>query len=196
MKALDVGIDLDGCAYNFTASVRKWAIKEGYDAEQVSGGDHEDENTTWNFFKDQWGMDAEEFFGLCARGVDAGVVFLEGEPFPGSVETITALKSKGHYIHIVTNRQSGTRSKHNTADWLNEWQIPYDSLIFSDRKHLFSSLDIMVDDYEINFRDLWSAGVECWLYDRPWNRHVYDDGYRVKTWGEFESMVDRKAVEI
>lgn len=191
MKHLDIGVDLDGCAYGFTESLREFAVSEGYDPERLAGGGHDDETASdWEFYKTHWDMDTPEFLDLCHRGVDAGVIFLKGEPFPGAVETIRSLKDKGHYIHVVTNRAFGTRSHHNTSDWLNQQGIPYDSLIFSGRKHLFSSLDIMVDDYEVNFNELWKVGVTTYLFDRPWNRHVDDRGYRVWTWQQFELVVD------
>lgn len=190
---LDIGIDLDGCAYHFHEGLRRFAISEGYDPSRLVV-DAFSEESTWDFYRDYWDMDAPEFIDLCRRGVDAGVVFLEGEPFPGAVETLQSIKAKGHFVHIITNRSLGTRVHHNTSDWLNKWEIPYDSLIFTGRKHLFGSLDLMIDDYEGNFNDFWGVGVETWLFDRAYNRHVDDRGYRVKNWSQFEDVVDTKAL--
>lgn len=195
MKSLDIGVDLDGVAYPFTEALRHYLIEhEGFEPSSVEGGGHDAEESCWDFYKKYWNMSTKDFLKYSDEGVDAGVVFLHGDPFPGTVETLNSLKDKGHRIHIITNRSFGKRSHHNTSDWLFQHEIPYDSLSFSPSKTLFRT-DIFVDDYEMNFKELWEVGIECWLYDRPWNKHVDDNGYRVYSWKDFEEAVDRKASE-
>lgn len=190
MKQLEIGVDLDGVAYDFTSSLRHYLIThEGYDPERLQGGDTEDPNATWTFYKDCWGMTTEEFLTACDRGVDAGVVFLHGEPFEDTVETWKKFRSDGRRLHIITNRSFGTRSHHNTSEWLERHGVPFDSLIFSSHKTIIQP-DVMVDDLPDNQQEFLSVGVPCYLYTRPWNMGMEDHGYRVGSWEEFSSVVD------
>lgn len=195
--SLDIGIDLDGVCYDFTSSLRHYLVEhEGYDPVAIAGGGHDDPDATWSFFEDNWGLSLDQFLDFCNKGVDAGVVFCKGEPFVDTVESLNALKDAGHYLHVVTSRSFGTKSHHNTADWLYEHDIPFDSLIFTPHKHVFSGLDLMVDDYEKNWRGMWEEGVTTYLYTRPWNQHV-ETGFRVDSWQEFLEVVENyESVEV
>jgi len=189
MRELDIGIDLDGVCYDFVASLRHYLIKhEGYDPYRLRGGGASDRGATWTFYKDCWGMTTEEFLEVCDRGVDAGVVFGHGEPFDGTVETLTAFREAGHRIHIITNRSFGSRSHHNTSEWLDQHHIPFDSLVFSGHKTIIRP-DVMVDDHPKNQRSFLQVGIPCFLYTRPWNIREQDYGYRVKGWPEFAAEV-------
>jgi 5'(3')-deoxyribonucleotidase len=211
MRKLNIGVDLDGVCYPFTEALRHYLIEhEGFHPDSVAGGGHDADESCWDFYKKYWDMTTEDFLEYSNRGVDAGVVFLHGDPFPDTVETLSRLHDAGHKIHIITNRSFGSRSHHNTSDWLTQHGIPYDTLAFSADKTIMR-VDLFIDDYEENFKDLWNAGIETYLFDRPWNRHVDTmmprflkvagpDGrkhelsdYRVKTWEEFEVAVNRKA---
>lgn len=192
MRTLNVGVDLDGVVYDFTNSLKAYLIAErGYTAEQLPGGCHDDPSATWMFFKDNWGLTSDQFLEYCDAGTDAGYIFTIGDPFPGAVASMNRLRKAGHGIHIVTNRSFGTRSHHNTSDWLTKHEVPFDSLIFARDKRIIRP-DIFIDDYERNFEELWSVGVETWLLDRPWNRHI-ETPYRVKDWLAFEQQVNRMA---
>jgi FMN phosphatase YigB (HAD superfamily) len=189
MRTLDIGCDLDGVCYDFTESLRHYLVThEGFDHADLPGGGVNDPGTTWEFYRDCWGMTTEDFLAVCDRGVDAGVVFGHGEPFEGTVETLQKFRDDGHRIHIITNRSFGTRSHHNTSEWLEEHRIPFDSLVFSSHKTIIRP-DLMVDDYEDNFRAFLDVGVPCFLYNRPWNRDVVDEGYRVHGWMEVAQVV-------
>jgi FMN phosphatase YigB (HAD superfamily) len=195
MRTLDIGIDLDGVCYDFTASLRHYLIEhEDYDPHQLRSGGVSDHDTTWNFYKDCWGMTTEEFLAVCERGVDAGVVFGHGEPFEGTVETLEEFRSDGHRLHIITNRSFGTRSHHNTSEWLERHKVPFDSLVFSTHKTIIRP-DVMVDDYPDNQRAFIEAGVPCFLYTRPWNVNANDYGSRVGSWAEFTKVVQQMATE-
>jgi len=196
MRQLDIGVDLDGVCYDFTASLRHYLVThEGYDHADLPGGGADDPDTTWEFYKDCWGLTTEEFLTACDRGVDAGIVFGHREPFEHTVETLERLREKGHRLHIITSRSFGTRSHHNTSDWLERHRVPFDSLVFSDHKTIIRP-DVMVDDYEKNFRAFMDLGIPCLLYDRPWNRHIPDSGMRVHSWGDVELSMNAFAANL
>ena len=190
MNTLDIGIDLDGVCYDFTGSLRHYLIEhEGHDPDALVGGGHEDwDHATWQFYKECWGWSTEEFLAACDRGVDAGILFLHGEPFEGTVGALWNLKNQGHRLHVITSRSFGSRSHHNTSEWLSTHQIPFDSLIFTPHKGVFRP-DVMIDDYEKNFYEMSAQGVVTFLYDRPWNRHV-DTKFRVAGWPQFVANVE------
>lgn len=86
-------------------------------------------------------------------------------PLPGAIERIRALRSKGHYIIILTARNMATCESNLgkvlknvgkiTLDWLEEHGIEYDEIYFGkpnaeiyldDRALRFESWDILSED--------------------------------------------------
>lgn len=160
-----VGIDLDGVCYNFAASVREYLCRHEYaDPETCT------DPTRWEFYED-WGLTLEDFLAACHAGVDAGLIFTHGDPYPNTAEAFARIKGAGHTIHVVTDRSFGTAgaSEAATRAWLDTHGLPFDSLTFSSDKTVVR-LDTMVDDKPSNFLALQAAGVDAWLLTRPWNR--------------------------
>lgn len=179
---MKIGIDLDGVCYNFTDSLKKYLVEhEGFPEYELG------ETTTWNFFKDDWGMSLEDYLMYFERGVDAGIVFLHGEPHLDCVDVLNRLREDGHTLHIVTWRQVGQRSVHNTSDWLLREKIPYDTLTFAKDKTILP-VDIFIEDNMDNYTSLCESGVRAVLMDRPWN-HDLTDAVRVQNWNEFYEFV-------
>lgn len=179
-----VGIDLDGVCYDFTESFRQYlTVYRGYDPAPFT------EPTRWEFYED-WGFSLEEFVALCDDGVDDGIIFSEGDPFPGTREALERMKADGHTLHIVTDRSFGRpgESEYATRAWLDHHGLPFDSLTFS-RDKTVVRLDIMVDDRPKNYDELIAAGVEAWLQDRLHNRK--HRAWRVKDLTEFAEFVSR-----
>lgn len=174
-----IGIDLDGVTYDFVGALRLYAISIGFDAEQLPA------NKTWEFWN-EWGMTYEEWADIFAHGVDARCVFRIGPPMPGAVRVLNTLRSAGHTIHIVTHRNVGHLSEANTAAWLRDYGVPYDTLTFSKDKAAVPT-DIFIDDYVGNLEALRSAGVRAVAFTQAYNAAW--DGERVETWGHFEALV-------
>lgn len=162
-----VGIDLDGVCYDFSASVREYLcnVAASHRAEDCQPP------TRWEFYED-WGLDLDGFLNACHDGVDAGIVFSFGEPFPNVAEAFARIKAAGHTIHIVTDRSFGKNgaSEAATRAWLDCHGLPFDSLTFSADKTVVR-LDTMVDDKLANYDALEAAGVDVYLLTRPWNQH-------------------------
>lgn len=159
-----VGIDLDGVCYDFGASVREYLIHAGVKFR------HEcPEPTRWEFYED-WGLSLEQFLTACHRGVEAGIIFTHGDPFPGVAEAFGRIKDAGHTIHIVTDRSFGKAgaSERATRAWLDQHGLAFDSLTFTTDKTVVR-LDFMVDDKLANYDALEAVGVEVWLLTRRWN---------------------------
>ena len=183
--SLKLIIDLDGVVFNFTESLKLYLV------EHCGRMDHElPDAKVWNFFIDQWGMTLEEFTDACDRGVDAGVIFRQGPAWPGAVEGINALKGDGHTIHVVTDRSFGQKSPQNTIEWLNENDIPFDSISFSPDKTIVQG-DLLIEDRDRNYVAVEQAkSATPVLMTRPWNIDLVG-ARRVSDWPEFLLFVER-----
>lgn len=155
-----VGIDLDGVCYDFAGSVREYLNHPHPDPER------------WEFYED-WGLSLDDFLTVCHDGVDAGIIFTHGDPYPNVLDAFKIIKGAGHSIHIVTDRAFGQNgaSPAATAAWLARHGLDYDSLTFSADKTVVK-LDVMVDDKPSNYAALQAAGVDAYLLTRPWNQQV------------------------
>lgn len=182
---MKIGLDLDGVVYDFTESLRYYVVThKGLVREKLTDAQ------CWDFFTHQWGWTLQEFLSHAAEGVDAGVIFKYGEPLPGSLEGIQALRDSGHTIHVVTDRKFGNLSKHNTVEWLDQFNIQYESITFAADKTVLD-LDVFIDDRDKNYWDLTEVGKRCLLFNQPWNSHVETED-RVNSWDEVvEKLVNR-----
>lgn len=161
-----VGIDLDGVCYDFSASVREYLCS--------TIGSHEPgactDPTRWEFYED-WGLDLDGFLGVCHEGVNAGVIFSHGEPYPYVREAFERIRGAGNSIHIITDRSFGRNgaSEAATRAWLDRHGLRFDSLTFTADKTIVA-VDAMVDDKLANYDALDAVGVDAWLLSRPWNQ--------------------------
>lgn len=161
-----IGIDLDGVAYDFAASLKVYLEDLGVDPLSLPAP------TRWEFYED-WGLSLETFIDVCHGGVDNGIIFTHGDPYPNTKEAFDRIEAAGHTIHIVTDRSFGTNgaSEAATRAWLDRHKLPFDSLTFTSDKTVVR-LDAMVDDKPENHAALQAAGVDSWLLTRAWNKHV------------------------
>jgi len=181
-----LAVDLDGVVFDFVSNLRNYLVDHHGRIE------HElPDAETWDFFVDQWGITLDQFLEICAEGVDAGVIFRQGEPLPGARDAINRLRANGHTIHFVTDRRFGAKSPHNTYDWLAEYDIGYDSLSFSHDKTIIDA-DILIEDRDRNYLAVEAHGkVIPVLMTRPWNLDLVG-ARRVADWAEFEAFVARQ----
>ena len=183
---MKLGVDLDGVCYGFVDSLRHYLVTHhGYI-------DHElPDQEGWNFHEDQWGLTFDEFVKFCDEGVDAGVVFSHGEPLEGTREAFTAMREAGHTIHVVTDRRFGSKSAHNTVDWLNEWGLKYDSITFTPDKTILN-VDYILDDRDKNYVEISAArNAIPVLLSRPWNVDL-PNALRVDDWQGFLDIVESR----
>jgi 5'(3')-deoxyribonucleotidase len=173
-------IDLDGCLYPWVESLRKEVMQSGRATrEQLP------EPTKWEFW-DEWGLTYPEFKEFFTQGVNNGRIFRKGIPAEGGVLVLKTLKAEGHGIHIISNRSIGWRSMINTAGWLCENEVPFDSVTLAADKTLIKT-DIAIDDYIVNLQALRNAGTRAVCFDQPWNQGW--SGERVSTWMQFYRLV-------
>lgn len=132
----------------------------------------------------------EEAWLEVMRGATIDGSLYTGDPMPGAVDAVRALKDAGHHIHIVTARgffQHGDLIRRHTIEWLADHEIPHDSLTFTKDKTLVRT-DVFVDDSWRNVQQLVAAGVHTWMVDAAHNQgDVYE--HRVPDVAEFARII-------
>lgn len=179
-----VGIDLDGCLFDFHKSLVDYlcTIEHTWEIDK-------NEPQDWHFYR-HWGMSDQQFVDACNAGVDAGVVF-RGNVHDGAADAIRRIRTAGHTIHIITDRQFGSTpeaSQQATREWLDEHGIEYDTLTFSADKTIVPT-DMMVEDKLENYDALTKAGTLVLLINRPWNAPAGDGRNRISNISEFADVV-------
>lgn len=114
------------------------------------------------------------------------------KPMEGAVETLRFLNKKGFKIHLITARHN----KYNqiTAQWLDEHQVPYISLTFSDNKAPLAvekDIRLFVEDSSANARELARVGINVILLDKYHNKDIddYSRIKRVENWFDIRSEI-------
>lgn len=161
-----IGIDLDGCLYDFGNSVRRYLDSIG---REYGFKDGKPEPHCWDFYE-YWHMTTAEFVQLCDDGVEAGYIF-SGEIRPNAIESVRRISDLGHEIIIITDRKFGktpASSERATTEWLAQHGIEYDELVFSADKTVVRT-DMFVEDKLTNYDALVNAGVDAYLITRDWN---------------------------
>ncbi len=178
-----VGIDLDGVLYNFQDSFVRFLEEAGLDQKYNVKKKYD----TWNFFE-AWGMTPAEFVEICHEGVEAGIIFA-GPSRKRAGSAIRRIKKAGHTIHIITDRPFGKKitSQETTLKWLDDHEIPYDSITFSADKTIVPT-DYFVEDKLENYDALDAAGTKVYLINRPWNKRD-DDRRRINSITDFANLL-------
>lgn len=201
---MKLGIDLDGVVYNFGEAwenyvKRNWnQAKEGEFAPMWAHALYKRfpvqlpaRGKTWDFYE-EYGLDWDGFEEICHDGVDEGYIFRVGKPFEGAKYVLEKLQDEGHSIHIITHRFFGSLSHSSTEAWLNNNEIPFDTLTFAKDKSIVG-VDLLLDDLDKNL-DAMPIGTILVMMGRVYNRNMMKDSYlRVSTWPEFYQLVHRRA---
>lgn len=187
-----VGLDLDGCLFNFGQSVKDYLEATGQDHLWKSGPTAK---PYWDWYKD-WKWTTPQFLDFCHAGADAGYIF-RGNIRDNALEAVWRIYKEGHDIIVITDRGFGTTpevSHQATRDWWKEYDFPpYTELHFSADKTI-AQTDIFVEDKLSNYDAITAAGTECWLINRPWNDEDVNDGRnRIDDILDYVDKVNEKA---
>lgn len=188
---LDVGLDLDGCFYDFAAAY--------YDACCAMGVIKRDPlyrlvspATRWEFYEDH-GHDLGQFLANCNQAADLGLLWA-GPVMPGGKVAWQALVDAGVRVHVKTDRSFGSfcaaPSEVATRMWLHINGLRHETVTFGADKTQGPAVDVMLDDKLANYDALDQAGTQVWLFDRPWNQDPGDNRRRVYSYDEFLTRVD------
>lgn len=193
---LHLGIDVDGVLYPFHSVIARWIEKN----RGMRPGVLDDIPLSWAWYRNQWGLDSDEFLEHYASGVRAGVVFSHGDPLPGSLHTIRRLADAGHKITYVSARAipgiSPNLAWTKTATWLRQHGFPHHArVVISDDKAAIPT-DVFLDDAPHNIEALTAAGHEYpLLWDAPYNQDAKVP-HRVRSWAGFVRVVETLADDL
>lgn len=164
-----VGVDIDGVLYQFVPSLRRHALRSGLRGVNELPDPHE-----WDFAK-QWNMTSEQLVALMHDAVDNGELLSDLVPYPGSASGLSLLRHAGAQVRLVTDRAWLGRSpavvQARTFGWLQRNHLEYDNLTFAADKRSVPC-DFFIEDRPKNVQDLIGAGVDTFVRDHPYNRHV------------------------
>lgn len=137
----------------------------------------------------EWGL--EKFFPIGDGIWDylfkerAYEIFEQGSPeISGGFSMMARLRSMGHSLIIVTKQPSGNEKF--TLAWLEKHSAPFDGFCVVPHKGLLR-LDVMLDDYEKNLKQVAAVGTVAVCFDQPWNQAW--QGKRVHTHKEFTDFI-------
>lgn len=140
-----IDIDLDGVIYPpFSEIVSDFIFHDSFRR-------YPRQATTWAFPALDWEMPDVEFNMWVQKGIQADYIFREGFPVDGAVEGMGRLDEAGYRIRIVTQRLSWPtyhgKIIANTAEWLDQWKVPYHSIWFQGKGDVKNSDGVwLLDD--------------------------------------------------
>lgn len=124
-----------------------------------------DSVTTWDFWKDQWGMSSSEFWSKC-RGYD----FWFGlKPYPWAKEFYESLKSLGE-VTITTAPSMDPDCIRAKIDWLNHHLGVHPSdVMCGQKKWLMARNGLLIDDSPENCLQFKLKKGSVVMFPQPWN---------------------------
>lgn len=177
---MKVGVDIDDCIYPWFDIAHRACVEDAITNDVTP--------SQWECWLD-YGCSKDDWLGVMERATLDGSLY-NGDPIPGAVEALHALRNAGHSLHIVTARGffvHGDLIRHHTVSWLSAWDVPHDTLTFAKDKTLVRT-DVFVDDSWRNVQALTAAGIPTWMVDAPHNREAVHD-LRVPSVVEFAAAI-------
>jgi uncharacterized HAD superfamily protein len=98
---------------------------------------------------------------------------LAADPYPGAVETVTAWRDAGHFIHVTSHRAQEAHV--STIAWLERIGLPFDELHCSWDKIarcVEIEIDVLIDDSPQNILRAQEQGIVPATIAHPWNREL------------------------
>lgn len=182
---LKIGLDIDGViADSFPVFTEELNRKYGKNVPQIDNYD----------FGKVYDVAWEELDCFFSQNME--YLYSTPEPVSGSVESILSLVAAGHEIVYVTARKAGAEEQ-VTIKWMEEKQIPYAERVFTggDSKTLAVKeygINVFVDDFISNSKEIASIGVPVLLLDAPYNQGKLPEGViRCYSWNDVVSHIER-----
>lgn len=116
----------------------------------------------------------------------------EVKPMEGALYTLDFLDKKNFHIHLITARNA--KYDRVTYEWLNEYSIPYTSLIHDDNKAPLAvekGIELFIEDSSSNTVELIAEGIPVILLNKYHNQDIADSNliFRVDNWSEINRQI-------
>ena len=143
-------LDLDNVLVNFTKGA---AIAHGKSPDYVA--------TSWNFFKDDWGMSTQEFWAKIHATKD---FWTNLEEFPWTDQLLDLVKQRDWTI--VTRPSLDASCYAEKRRYLqNKFGFDFDDAIFTRKKWLLANNDtLLIDDSDDNVQEFYDYGGHAILF--------------------------------
>jgi hypothetical protein len=167
MTALRVGVDIDDVLYPWYDRAHAACVAAGITNNVTP--------SSWSPYTD-YGCTDQEWFDVLGAGAIDGTLY-NADPIPGALHALDRLRDAGHTIHLVTARGALVRGRlirAATIAWLDDHQVPHDSLTFSTDKRIVP-VDAFIEDSARNVEQLEAAGITTYMVNRPYNQHLQHD---------------------
>lgn len=171
-----IGVDIDDVLFDWYGRAHAACDSAG-----ITGGV---EPSTWSPHE-EYGCTLQAWLDVLTAVTLDGSLY-GGEPLPGAMDALHALREAGHSIHLVTARgflSHGDLIKQQTIAWISDYAVPHDTLTFSKDKTIIRT-DVFADDSERNIKALTDAGVPCCMIRAAHNQH-FKHPWSVSTFADF-----------
>lgn len=189
---MNIGIDIDNVISNFDEELLKEYIEHDKKLRN-SGIINQNAKYIRNDMFDWSKEEDETFYKENIERIAKNLKVIEG-----AKEYIDKLKEEGHNIYIITGRDNGDYlDPYNmTKEWLQENNIYYDKLIFTDardkmqksKKCIENNIEIMIDDSINICKNCVESGITTLIMDKLYNREE-KNLTRVKDWKEIYEYI-------
>ena len=178
---MKIAIDIDSTLHHYwdrlsDAARRRFGIDLPYE-----------EQFTWGITRLK-----PEQLKLCISETHCDSAILNGDPYPGAVETVNSWHGAGHFIHVTSHRDDSCHGA--TTTWLDNIGLRYDELYCSSDKVsrcVELGIDLLVDDSPQNLTRAVESGIVAATIVHPWNEDVCEteDVVAAKDWAELEAKL-------
>lgn len=195
-----IGIDIDGVLQNIDEFIFDYGSKYCYE-HNIDFEIHEseyDESKLLGISSEQ----AEKFWNeYLVKYVT------EYRPREFAKEVIDILK-ENNKIYIITARNEYGLPKEEyghmqelTKRWFEENEIYYDKLIFSPENKvnicLENEIDVIVEDWDKNIKELSDAGINVICFDNPYNKNSKGENItRAYSWYDILNKINRNKLKM
>lgn len=183
-QELIFGVDLDGVCADYESALRDaYAERRGLDPATLPP------QTMMDAYS-EWGLSPDAYRAEHRHAVVERRLFKTMRPLADVSDVLWELSDEGVWIRIITHRLffNGIHEvvAQDTANWLDQHNIPYRDLCFIGAKPDVGA-DLYIDDAPHNVTALRDAGREVIVFDQPYNRHL--PGPRAHTWRDVKALV-------
>lgn len=175
-----LNLDLDGVCADYRGAIANYLVRtRGVDPSTLGTNDQ------YSFYTAPgWPIASDEEYLAVHRAAEEDHLYATMPVISGAPQALRKLSDAHVYIRIVTHRLfvSGQHRRvvSDTAQWLDDNEIPYMSLCFTGLKDSIGAT-IHIDDSPHNVEILRRAGQHVVVFDQPYNRTL--EGPRLLGWG-------------
>lgn len=176
-----LNLDLDGVCADYMGGLRDYLVRHDRMDPSIQPS-----NESYALYENEgWPFSSPAEYIAVHKAAEAEHLYAAMRPLPGVSEAMKTLAAAHVYIRVVAHRLfvSGQHRMvvADTAQWLDDNDIPYMSLCFTGLKDSVQAT-VHIDDSPANIESLRAVGQHVVIFDQPYNRHL--PGPRIGVWND------------